>query len=113
MRNAVGVARPWRFGVLLRDQARDLGTAFETRIDQTLRNEPFDSVAIVGEMVGLAARRGFPGDAEPGEVLINRVLELELAAGRVDILDAQRNRPPVRSAKSKFSNAEKAWPRCR
>jgi len=45
---------------------------------------------MVGEILRLPAYRGFPGDAEPSQILINRVLKLRLASGRVDILDAQQ-----------------------
>jgi hypothetical protein len=44
-------------------------------------------------MIGLPTHGGFPGDAEPGQVLIDRALEFRFAAGRVDILDAQQETP--------------------
>ena len=90
VRHTVGVARPWRLGFPLPDQARNLGAALETRVDQTLRHQCFERIAVVGEMFGLPAHRGFPGDAEPGKVLIHRLLEFFPAPRRVDILDAQQ-----------------------
>ena len=92
-RRAVGVARPWAVRLPLRHQPCDLGAALETRIDQTLGRKLFERLAIVGEMLGLPPHRLFPGDAEPGEVLIDRGLEFRLAARRVDILDAQQEPP--------------------
>src|SRR6202171_1649972 len=44
-------------------------------------------------MQGLPPHWGFPWDAEPGEVFIDRCLEFRPAAGRVDILDAQQELP--------------------
>src|ERR1700694_3426044 len=44
-------------------------------------------------MQGLPPHRLLPGDAEPGEVFVNRGLEFRPAAGRVDILDAQQELP--------------------
>jgi len=41
-------------------------------------------------MLQLPPHRGFPRDPEPGEVLINGGLEFRLAAGHVDVLDAQQ-----------------------
>src|SRR6185436_17772000 len=42
------------------------------------------------EIFRLAPHRLFPTDAEPGEVLVDRLLELRPATRRVDILDAQQ-----------------------
>ena len=41
-------------------------------------------------MLGLPPHRGFPGDAEPGEIFIDRGLEFRPAAGGVDVLDPQQ-----------------------
>ena len=41
-------------------------------------------------MVGLPPHRGFPGDAEPGKILVDRRLEFRPAAGGVDVLDPQQ-----------------------
>ena len=45
---------------------------------------------IVGQVIGLAAHRPVPVEAEPAEIVQDRRLELGPAAGRVDILDAQQ-----------------------
>ena len=52
--------------------------------------------AIVVEMLGLPPHRLLPVDAEPGEVLVDRRLELRPAARRVDVLDAQQQAPARR-----------------
>ena len=75
-------------GVALRHQARDLGAALEARIDEVL--ELRERVPIGREMLGLAPHRLLPRDAEPGEVLVDRLLEFGTAARRVDVLDAQQ-----------------------
>src|SRR5947207_14847069 len=41
-------------------------------------------------MRGLPPHRPLPGDAEPGEILIDRGLEFRPAAGRVDVLDPKQ-----------------------
>src|SRR6266404_7450534 len=41
-------------------------------------------------MLRLPPHRGFPCDAEPGEVFMDGGLEFRLAAGQVDVLDAQQ-----------------------
>jgi hypothetical protein len=95
-RRTVGIARPRgarRVRLALRDLFCDLRAALETRINQTLRREPFQRIAIFGKMFGLSPHRLLPGDAEPGEVFIDRSFELRPATGQVDILDAQQKPP--------------------
>ena len=41
-------------------------------------------------MLGLAAHGFFPGQAKPGEIIINGVFEFAPATGRIDILDTQQ-----------------------
>jgi hypothetical protein len=41
-------------------------------------------------MLRLPPHRAFPCDAEPGEVFMDGGLEFRLAAGQVDVLDAQQ-----------------------
>src|SRR3979409_994508 len=48
-------------------------------------------------MQGLPPDRSFPGEAEPGEVLIDRGLEFRPATGQVDILDPQQKSPAARA----------------
>src|ERR1700680_2633117 len=85
-RRAVGIARP-RFA--RGDKPGDLGAALERRIDKAFCFEPFERGAVFGEVRGLAAYGRFPFDAEPGEILVDRRLELRPAAAAVDVLDAQ------------------------
>ena len=73
-----------------RDQHRYFATALEARIDQVEIFELRQCLAIVVEMVGLPPHRLGPCDSQPREVFIDRLLELRLAAGRVDVLDAQQ-----------------------
>ena len=49
-------------------------------------------------MLGLPPHRLLPGDAEPGEVLVDRRLVFRPAARRVDVLDAQQQ-PPAGGAR--------------
>ncbi len=64
-------------------------------------------------MLRLAPHRRFPGQAQPGEILIDRGLELRPAARRVDILDAQQEAPLGRLRRARKPNsAECACPRC-
>ena len=90
MRRAIGVARPWRFRFPLGDETGNLGAALETRIHKTQRRQSFKCLAIVGKTFRLPAHRSFPGDTQPCEIPINRILEFQPASGRVDVLDAQQ-----------------------
>ena len=96
-RRAVRIARPRRLRLALGDQPRDLGAALEARIDEALRVELRERLAVGVEMPGLAPHRLFPGDAEPGEVFQDRRLVFGPAARRVDILDAQQQAPARRA----------------
>ena len=49
-------------------------------------------------MLGLPPHRRLPGNAEPGEIFVDRGLEFRPAARRVDILDAQQE-PSAGSAR--------------
>src|SRR5260370_17253720 len=48
-------------------------------------------------MLARARYRAVPGDAEPGQILIDRRLELAPATGDVDILDAQEKPASARA----------------
>src|SRR2546430_1648926 len=83
---------------MLRNVARDLGAAFEARIDQSLRLELCQRVAIGIEIVRLTPHRLFPADAEPSEILVDRLLELRATARGIDVLDSQQ-KPPAEVAR--------------
>ena len=55
-----------------------------------MRVELRERGAVVVEMLGLPPHRLLPFEAEPGEVFVDRRLELRPAARRVDVLDAQQ-----------------------
>src|SRR4029079_16116457 len=63
--------------------------------------------AIVGEMLGLAAHRAVPVEAEPAQVGLDRRFEFAPAAADVDVLDAQQE-PPARLARAAPGNARRA-----
>src|SRR6187431_2274814 len=75
---------------MLRDVARDVGAALEAWIDEPLRLKSCQRIAIGVEILGLAPYRLLPGNPEPVEVLVDRLLELRAAARGVDILHAQQ-----------------------
>ena len=106
-RRAVGIARPRRLRLALRHQFCDLGAALETRIDQPLGGELLERIAIVGKMLRLPPHRGFPGDAEPGEVLDRSRPRIPACSAwrRYPRCAAGTGRRPAR-ARSKFSSAE-------
>ncbi len=72
--------RPHAFA--LRNQPGDLAAALEARIDEPQRLEPGERRAIVIEMLALATDRLLPGDAEPGQILVDRLLVIRAAARR-------------------------------
>src|SRR4029079_12212217 len=94
-RHAVGVAWPALADVAVSHHVRDLGPALEARERQAPRLKLFERRAVVIEMLGLPPHRALPRQAKPGEVLVDRRLELGPAAGRVDILHAPQE-PPAR-----------------
>ena len=95
-RRPVRIARPRAGALALGHQRRNLGAAFEARIQQSLRLEPRQRGAIVVEMLALPPHRLLPCDAEPGEILEDRLLVFRPAAGLVDVLDAQQQAPARR-----------------
>ena len=48
-------------------------------------------------MFGLPADRGLPGESKPCKIFKNSGLEFRPAAGRVDVLDAQQQKPSGRA----------------
>src|SRR5262249_15038420 len=73
-----------------RDLRDDLGAGAEAGIEQAARFEPRERGAIIVHVLGLAAHRLLPGEAEPGEGLEDRRLEFRPAARAVDVLDAEQ-----------------------
>ncbi len=92
-RRTVRIARPRARSLAFGHQRGDLGTALETRVQQPLPFEHRQRGAIVVEMLALLAHRLLPFDAEPGEVLEDRLLVFGAAARLVDVLDAQQQAP--------------------
>ena len=91
-RRAVRVARPRPPGLPLepRDGRRDAPARAEAGIEEPPRRKPGGGRPVVVEMLRLAPHRPLPGQAEPGEVLVEGPLELGAAARDVDILDPQQ-----------------------
>ena len=67
---------------------------------------PGKGVGILAEMLGLPAHRPLEPEAEPGQVVLARCNEFRPASGDVDILYAQQEPPPKRTANASLSNAE-------
>lgn len=67
----------------------DVLAAAEAGIEDAQGFQSGQGGAVFVEMIGLAAHRLLPVEAEPGEVLGDAGLEFGAAAGAVDILDAQ------------------------
>jgi hypothetical protein len=85
-----------RLGRLVRRAADvQLLAGAKAAIDQALVAQHVDGPVIVGQVLGLAAHRLFPFQAQPGQVLQDRGLEFGTAAGGVDVLDPQHE-PAVR-----------------
>ncbi len=71
------------------DIVQKLAPGLEAAIDQAPGAQPLQGVRVVGQVVGLPADRPFPLQAQPGQVVEDRRLELGSRPRRVDILDAQ------------------------
>src|SRR5262249_58635363 len=84
-RGAVWIAWPLSTALALGNKRGDLGTAFEARVDEFPCIEPRQRAAIVGEMHALPPHRLLPGDAEPAQILIDRLLVFRPAARRLDV----------------------------
>src|SRR5262249_60756213 len=85
---AGGIARPFFGRASLGDQARDLAATFEARIDETRGFKPCQRHAVRIELRALAQDRPLPRDAEPRQILVNRLLVFRPAARRTGILDS-------------------------
>ena len=85
----LGVAR-------VRRQARQrhlLAAGSKAAVEHAHLAQPRDRRLIVRPVIRLAQHRRLPVDAEPGQVLIDRRLELGPAAGEVGVLDPQHEPP--------------------
>jgi hypothetical protein len=78
-------------GVLLRrgEGGADLGAGAAAGVGEAEGGEPGEGSGVAGEVVGLAQDRLGPGEAEPGEVLVDGGLVGGAAASAVDVLDAE------------------------
>src|SRR5262249_47797902 len=68
----------------------DIGAGAEAGIDEPARIELVERLAIVGEVVGLAAGLAGPGEGKPSQILEHGRLVLALAAADIDVLDADQ-----------------------
>src|SRR5262249_51457215 len=69
------------------DVIEHFAAGLEAAVDEALVCELVERGMIVGEMLGLAPHRRLPLEAEPGQVLVDRRLELRPAAAEIDVLD--------------------------
>ena len=72
------------------DFGADLGAGAEAGVEHALLTQGLQGIGVVRHVLGLAAYRPVPVDAQPGEVLEDRLLEGRPAARTVDVLDAQQ-----------------------
>ena len=77
------------------DFRRDVLAGAKAGINQPPVPEAPQRRYVIFKMIRLAAHRGFPGQAEPAQVLDNAVLELGPATALVDVLDPQQKPPAV------------------
>jgi len=73
--------------------ARDLRAAAKTGVDEATAVEAGERRRVVAAMLALPARRLGKAKPKPGEVVDNRRLEARLAAGAIQVLDAQKDEP--------------------
>ena len=94
-RRPVRIAPPrrGRFRFTRRHRGGDRLARAEAREDEAARLELVEASRVFGDVLRLPPHRFLPGEAEPGEVVIDRLLELGPAAGRVDVLDAHEEAP--------------------
>src|SRR5262249_42758372 len=86
---SVRVIQPNTLSLAFRHHRGNLRPRLERWINEALALEPHESCAIVGEVLALAPDRLLPGNAEPGKVLVDRLLIGRPAAYGIDILDAE------------------------
>lgn len=80
----------------------DIFAAAETGIDEALGFQLLQGRGVIGEMLGLAADRFLPVEAEPMQIVIESGFEFRATAGAVDVLDAQQ-KTPARFARGAMS----------
>ena len=92
-------------------RARDLGLYFapraKARVEHPHRIELVESGSVVVEMLGLLAHRAVPVEAQPGEILDDRLGILVAAPGPVDIFEAKQKAPPI--APRRPPSFERVW----
>jgi len=79
-----------RRGASAGDLPLDVAPGAETGIDQAHSAQAIERASVVLEMLGLPPHRAVPVEAEPGEILEDRVGEFGPAAALVDVLDTQQ-----------------------
>jgi hypothetical protein len=71
------------------DGRLDLGAGAAAGVGEAEAGEAVEGGGVAGAVLGLAEDGLGPGEAEPGEVAVDRRLVLGAAAGGVDVLDAE------------------------
>ena len=82
-RRAVGIA-------LAAVGAKNLAAGAKAGIKEPKSVEFAKRVGIIAAVFALTADRAVEGDAKPGEIVLDSLLELSLAARQIDILNAQQ-----------------------
>ena len=72
------------------DAVEDLLAGAEATVEQPPLIKGVDYGGVVSKVVGLAPHGPVPVQSQPGQILDNGGLELGLAAGRINVLDAQQ-----------------------
>ena len=73
-----------------RDFFSDLAARAKTGIDQACTIQCVERLAIIIEMIGLAAHRSIPGQSQPGDIVEDGLFEFGPAAIAVQVLDTQQ-----------------------
>ena len=91
----------------------DVGAGAAAGIGDAERRSVGERGGVARLVLGLPQHRLRPGEAEPGQVVVDGGLVLGAAAGGVDVFDAEEEGAARVCARSQAVSAEKAWPRCR
>ncbi|MNX84865.1 hypothetical protein D3C86_1166820 [compost metagenome] len=75
------------------DGVEDVLAGAETAIEQTARVQGVDDGGVVSQVVRLAPHGRLPIQTQPGQIFKDGGFVFRLAAGRVDVLDAQHKTP--------------------
>src|SRR5262249_25229113 len=97
-RRSVRIARPERLPITIGNLSRDLGATLKTRIDKTPRLQSRQCGTIVLPVFGLMPDRPFPLESDPRQILIDRRFEFRTAPISIDVFDAQKQSPTLRSS---------------